>query len=275
MGEPGPHKSGFASPATSANMSCMDENAPANSLVGRCVLVTGAARRLGAAIVRGFHARGANVCIHCHRSVPEAEQLRDEINRLRPHSAISVAADLLDPAAPQAIIAAALVAFGRLDVLVNNASTFYPTPLGDICAQQWDDLIGTNLRAPLFLAQAAAPHLRQTKGLIVNMVDIHAQRPLPQHPVYCAAKAGLAMLTRSLARELGPQVRVNGVAPGPVLWPDAGLDEHLKQEIVAKTLLKRTGSPQDIVSALLYLAQDAPYVTGQILAVDGGRSVGW
>jgi pteridine reductase len=246
-----------------------------NALTGRAVLVTGGARRLGAAIVRGFHAEGANVCIHFHRSTREAEQLRDELNRVRPRSAIAVGADLLDVTSLPGVIEQAAGAFGRLDVLVNNASSFYPTPLGTIAPAQWDDLMGTNLRAPLFLSQAAAPHLRNTQGLIVNMIDIHAQRPLPQHPLYCTAKAGLVMLTRSLARELGPEIRVNGIAPGPVLWPEGGIEPALKDEIVAKTALKRSGSPDDIVRAILFFATQAPYVTGQILAIDGGRSVGW
>ena len=168
-----------------------------------------------------------------------------------------------------------MATFGRLDVLVNNASTFYPTPFGSISGAQWDDLMGSNLRAPLFLSQAAAPHLRRARGLIINMIDIHSQRPLPQHLVYSTAKAGLAMLTRGLARELAPDVRVNGLSPGPILWPDAGVDATLQQDIISKTLLKRTGSPDDIVRAALFLAKDAPFVTGQILAVDGGRSVGW
>ena len=244
-------------------------------LAGRAILVTGAARRVGAALARGFHAHGADVCIHCHRSIGEAEQLRDELNTLRPRSATLVAADLLDVAALPRIVAAAVSELGRLDVLINNASSFYPTPLGEVSLQQWDDLIGTNLRAPFFLAQAAAPHLRAARGSIVNMIDIHGQRPLPRHPVYSSAKAGLAMLTRSLARELGPEVRVNGIAPGPILWPEQGMDPQLQDEIVAKTLLKRSGSPEDVVRAALFFVKDAPYVTGQILAVDGGRSVGW
>jgi pteridine reductase len=253
------------------------DNAPAGTrpLAGRAVLVTGAARRVGAALVRGFHAEGASVCIHFHRSAQAAEQLRDELNAARPGSAIIARADLLDTAALSAVVAQASSAFGRLDVLINNASTFYPTPLGEVTSAQWSDLFGTNLRAPFFLSQAAAPALRQTKGLILNMIDIHAQRPLPGHPVYSSAKAGLAMMTRALARELGPDVRVNGIAPGPILWPEAGLEETLKNEIIDKTLLKRRGSLDDIVRAALFFAKDAPYVTGQILAVDGGRSVGW
>ncbi len=158
-------------------------------------------------------------------------------------------------------------------MLVNNASTFYPTPVGSITLQQFDDLIGTNLRAPLFLSQAAAPALRESRGLIINMVDIHGRRPLKAHPVYSSAKAGLIMLTKSLARELGPEIRVNGIAPGPVLWPERDLDEALKEEIVARTALKRSGSPDDIASAAHFFAAEAPYVTGQVIAVDGGRSL--
>lgn len=248
---------------------------PTGSLAGRTVLVTGAARRIGAALVRGFHAAGASVCIHCHASAHEAARLRDELNAVRAHSACVAVADLLDVAAIPGVVDVAVREFGRLDVLINNASSFHPTPLGDVSLTQWDDLIGTNLRAPFFLAQAAAPHLRSAQGLILNLVDIHAQRPLPRYPVYSTAKAGLVMLTRALARELGPEVRVNAIAPGPILWPEAGMDEPLKQEIISKTLLKRSGSPQDIVRAALFFAKDAAYVTGQILAVDGGRSVGW
>jgi pteridine reductase len=246
-----------------------------DTLLGRSVLITGAARRIGAALARGFHAEGANVCIHFHRSAPEAEQLRDELNRARPGSALSISADLLDLDALPPLVEQTVRAFGQLDVLVNNASSFYPTPLGQITAGNWDDLVGTNLRAPLFLAQAAAGALRSARGLILNMIDIHAQRPLPEHPVYSTAKAGLMMLTRSLARELAPEVRVNGIAPGPILWPEGGLAPGLQEEIIDKTLLKRSGSPEDIVRTALFFARDATYVTGQILAVDGGRSVGW
>jgi pteridine reductase len=245
------------------------------ALAGSVFLITGAAKRLGAAIARGVHAEGANVAIHFHHSATDAQRLRDELNAARGNSASTIQGDLLDAARLPEIVASAVATFGRLDALVNNASSFYSTPLGSISLAQWDDLIGTNLKAPLFLAQAAAPHLRQARGLIVNMIDIHAQRPLPAHPVYSTAKAGLAMLTRSLARELGPEVRVNGIAPGPILWPEAGIDPQLQEEIIAKTQLKRSGSPEDIVRAVLFFAKDAPYVTGQILAVDGGRSVGW
>ncbi len=246
-----------------------------NVLAGQAVLITGAARRIGAALARGFHAEGANVCIHFHHSSSAAEQRRDELNAARAESAIAVGADLLELDSLPALVDRAVRAFGRLDVLINNASTFYPTPLGSVTARHWEDLMGTNLRAPLFLSQAAAPALKNTRGLILNMIDIHGQRPLPEHPVYSSAKAGLMMLTRSLARELGPEVRVNGIAPGPILWPEGGMEEAMKKEIIGKTLLKRSGSPPDIVRTALFFAKDAPFVTGQILAVDGGRSVGW
>ena len=245
----------------------------AGPLAGRCVLVTGGAKRLGAAIARRCHAAGANLVVHYHRSRPAADLLVADLNSARADSAISACADLNDVACLPGLVAAALDRFGRLDVLVNNASTFYPTPVGTISVAQFDDLVGTNLRAPLFLSQAAAPALRATQGLILNMVDIHGRRPLKAHPVYSAAKAGLVMLTRSLARELGPEVRVNGIAPGPVLWPEGDLDPALKDEIIAKTALKRSGSPDDVARTALYLATEAPYVTGQVITVDGGRSL--
>jgi pteridine reductase len=175
--------------------------------------------------------------------------------------------------APEKLVAATLLEFGRLDILVNNASSFFPTPIGQITVPQWDDLMGSNLKAPLFLSQAAAPSLRARHGLIINMIDIHGLRPLKAHPVYSSAKAGLAMLTRALARELGPEIRVNGIAPGPVLWPEVDMEAELKREIIDKTALKRHGTPQDIARTALFLAKDAPYITGQIIAVDGGRSI--
>jgi pteridine reductase len=236
------------------------------------VLITGGARRVGAEIARALHAAGSNVLIHYRTSASAAIALADELNKTRPHSTAIHAAQLLDPQAPDQLIAATLRAFGRLDILINNASTFYPTPIGQITPAQWDDLMGSNLKAPLFLSQAAAPSLRAQRGLIINMIDIHALRPLKAHPVYSAAKAGLAMLTRSLARELGPEIRVNGIAPGPVLWP-ADMEEPLKREIIDRTALQRHGSPQDVARTALFLAKDAPYITGQIIAVDGGRSI--
>lgn len=244
-----------------------------DALAGRCVLVTGGAKRLGAAMARRFHAAGASVVVHYHLSRPAADDLVAELNAARAGSALAACADLQDVARLPGLAEAALDRYGRLDVLVNNASTFYPTPLGTITPAQFDDLLGTNLRAPLFLSQAAAPALRVTQGLILNMADIHGRRPLRGHAVYSAAKAALVMLTKSLARELGPDVRVNGIAPGPVLWPERDLDAALKDEIIAKTALKRSGSPEDIARAALYLAIDAPYVTGQVITVDGGRSL--
>jgi pteridine reductase len=249
-------------------------NDPALPLAGQTALITGGARRLGATIARRFHAAGANVLVHYRSSSGEAQALLAELNAARPGSAFGHAADLLDVAALPGLVEAAVGAFGRLDILVNNASTFYPTPVGEITTGAWDDLMGTNLKAPLFLSQAAAPQLRLQRGLILNMVDIHGQRPLKRHPVYCAAKAGLIMLTYSLARELGPQVRVNGIAPGPVLWPEGHMDAELQAKIIRRTALKRTGSPDDIARAALFFASGAPYVTGQVLAIDGGRSLG-
>lgn len=237
------------------------------------MLVTGGAKRLGAAIGRTLHAAGASIVVHYHQSRPAADELVAELERVRPGSALAVRADLHSLEQLPALVEAALARYGRLDVLVNNASTFYPTPVGTITPAQFDDLVGTNLRAPLFLSQAAADALRRTQGSIINMLDIHARRPLKAHPVYSAAKAGLVMLTKSLARELGPEVRVNGIAPGPVLWPERDLDDALKAEIVSKTALKRSGSPDDIARAALYLATEAPYVTGQVITVDGGRSL--
>jgi len=250
------------------------EHEKTSPLSGRSVLITGAARRIGAAIARLLHANGANVVIHCWRSVHAARELAAVLNGIRPGSAVVTEADLLDCDSFAPLIEAATLAFGRLDILVNNASSFYPTPVGEITLAQWDDLIGTNLRAPLFLSQAAMQQLRLHEGLIVNIVDIHAHAPLKRHPVYCVAKAGLAMLTRSLARDLGPQVRVNAVSPGPVLWPEGDMPPALKEDIIARTALKRLGSPEDVARAVLYFAKDAPYVTGQVLAIDGGRSLG-
>jgi len=242
---------------------------------GGAVLVTGAARRIGAAIARTLHAAGTRVVLHCNRSRAEADALASELNGARVGSAAVVSADLLDLAALPALVEEATRAFGRLDGLVNNASSFYSTPFGRISEREWQDLIGTNLRAPLFLAQAAAPRLRESKGAIVNIVDIHAERPLADFLVYSVAKAGLAGLTRALALELGPDVRVNGVAPGAILWPDAGkhFDPAERDRILATTPLGRIGGPEDVAGAVKYLLLDAPFVSGEILAVDGGRSL--
>jgi pteridine reductase len=244
-------------------------------LTGKAVLVTGAARRVGAAVVRALHAAGANVIVHFRSSAEPAAELARELNEARADSARLAECDLLDIEQLPGLVGAATEAFGRLDILINNASTFYPTPLGDITEIDWNDLIGTNLKAPLFLSQAAAAALRINDGLILNIADIHGLRPLGRHPVYSVAKAGLIMLTKSLAREMGPRVRVNAIAPGPVMWPEDGMDTHLKEAIVDKTALKRPGSTDDVARVALFFATEAPYVTGQILAVDGGRSVGW
>jgi pteridine reductase len=247
---------------------------PPLPLAGRVALITGGGRRLGAEIARTLHAEGARVLIHYHRSRAQAEALAQQFNTARADSAAVYGADLLDLQALPAIVHAAINRFGRLDALVNNASSFYPTPLGEITPAAFDDLVGTNLRAPLFLAQAAAPELRHREGLVLNIIDIHGTRPLKRHPVYCAAKAGLSMLTQSLAREMAPHVRVNGISPGPVMWPEASMDSDLQARILDRTALKRMGSPTDVARAALFFVKDAPYVTGQILAVDGGRSVG-
>ena len=245
------------------------------ALAGKSALITGAARRVGAAIARALHGAGANVVVHFRSSAESAGELAHELNEARPDSAVLAECDLLDLTQLPALAEVATRAFGGLDILVNNASTFYPTPMGDVTEIDWNDLIGTNLKAPLFLSQAAASALHSRNGLILNVADIHGMRPLRRHPVYSVAKAGLIMLTKSLARELGPHVRVNAIAPGPVMWPEDGMDSELKEEIVGKTALKRPGSEQDVARAALFFASEAPYVTGQILAVDGGRSVGW
>lgn len=244
-------------------------------LSGHWALVTGAAKRIGAAIARGLHEAGANVAIHYMSSSDDAEALVAELNSSRAESAFAVQADLSDSAAVAPLMETVLAKTHRLDILVNNASSFYPTPLASITEAQWDELIGSNLKAPLFLCQAALPHLTEARGVIINIVDVHAQRPLKNHPLYGIAKAGLAMLTRSLAKDLGPDVRVNGVAPGAILWPESGMPERIQENIIREIALKRPGEPQDIAAAVVFLVRDAPYVTGQILAVDGGRSVGW
>src|SRR5947207_5217232 len=246
-----------------------------DALTGKAALITGAARRVGASIARMLHAAGADVVLHYRSSADDAAALMGELNAARPGSAALAECDLLQVELLPALVAAATGAFGGLDILVNNASTFYPTPLGDIGEIDWDDLVGTNLKAPLFLAQAAAPALHERRGLIINVADIHGLKPLRRYPVYSLAKAGLIMLTKCLARELGPHVRVNAIAPGPVMWPEDGVDKELQRKIIDRTALKRPGSAADVARAVLFFATEAPYVTGQILAVDGGRSVGW
>lgn len=249
-------------------------NSMNQNLAGKVVIVTGGVRRVGAAIARRLHAAGASLTLHYKNAEPDGLALQAELNATREGSVALLQADLLDTEGLTEIVRNSVSRFGRLDALVNNASSFFPTPVGDISQPDWDDLIGTNLKAPLFLSQAAAPHLRKTGGCIVNITDIHADRPLKNFLVYSIAKAGLAGLTRSLARELGPDIRVNGVAPGPILWPeDDSFDEVSRQRIISHTLLKRAGEPDDLARAVYFLIAEAPYVTGQIIAVDGGRSV--
>ena len=262
---------------------------------GKTALITGAAKRVGRAIASELHAAGACVTVHYRSAAGAAEALVRELNALRPGSACAVAADLRAAKAPERLVEAVIARFGRLDALVNNASTFFATPLGSIDTAAWDDLIGSNLKAPLFLTQAAAPYLRAVRGAVVNMTDVHAERPLAGYPLYCAAKAGLLGLTRALAIELAPEVRVNAVAPGPILWPEAeetshadapsapsssshspssacGFDADERARIVAHTLLKRTGEAGDIARIVRFLLAEAPYITGQVINVDGGRT---
>ena len=244
------------------------------SLSGKTALITGGARRVGAAIARRLHGAGVNVLLHYRDSEADAAKLESELNALRPKSASRVKAELLAPIAPRALVSAARESFGRLDILVNNASSFFPVEVGAIEPSHWEELIGSNLRAPLFISQEAAPELAKNQGSsIINIVDIHADRPLKGYPIYSIAKAGLAALTRSLAVELAPRVRVNGVAPGAIAWPEDGqFDPAERERILATTPLARIGSPEDIAQAVHFLAS-APYVTGQIIAVDGGRSI--
>jgi pteridine reductase len=244
-------------------------------LTGKVALVTGGAKRVGAAICRRLHAQGANLMVHHRASVAEARALQQELNQLRAGSVALIRADLLNSASLPDLVKTTIQQFGGLDILINNASSFFATAIGEVTEKNWEDLIGTNLKAPLFLSQAAAAELRRRHGCIVNIVDIHAEFPMKSYVVYTVAKGGLLALTRSLARELGPEVRVNGVAPGTILWPedDAWSDALSRQRIVNQTALKRIGDPDDIAKAVEFLVTGAPYVTGQVIAVDGGRSI--
>ena len=244
-----------------------------NQIKANNILMTGGAKRIGAACARFLHANGANMLIHYHRSKADAEKLCLELNSLRPSSAQSVQGDLLNMADLDRIAHTAMTLDSGIDVLVNNASAFYPTPLPDASEEHWNDLLGSNLKAPFFLAQKLAGALSERKGCIINLADIHAERGLPGHSIYCIAKAGLAAMTKILAKELGPDVRVNAIAPGAILWPEAGLSEEEKNNILERVPLQRTGSPEDIAKAMLYLIRDANYMTGQILTVDGGRTL--
>ncbi|MCP5151359.1 MAG: pteridine reductase [Ectothiorhodospiraceae bacterium] len=236
-------------------------------------LVTGGARRIGAAISRALHGAGMRVVVHYNRSRESAEALCSELEATRPGSAIAIHGDLLEAGAPRRLVTAAVAAFGRLDTLVNNASSFYPTPLDALDERMWDDLVGTNLKAPLLLIQAAERWLSESGGSVVNLADIHAERPLPGHAVYGAAKAGLVMVTRVLARDLAPRVRVNAVAPGAILWPEPEPEPHAQERLLAGVPLGRLGEPADIARAVRYLALEAHYTTGHVLTVDGGRAL--
>ncbi|GGW70713.1 pteridine reductase [Alishewanella tabrizica] len=236
-------------------------------------LVTGSALRLGRQMILRLHQQGYRVIIHANRSLPAATQLAEQLNQQIAHSAAVVHADLTDDQAVAALAEAALACFKRLDLLINNASSFYPTPLHNASLTAWDDLFGSNVKAPYFLSKALAPMLAEYQGCIINMVDIHAEKPLADHSIYCMAKAALLMMTKALARELAPAIRVNGIAPGAILWPTQTLADTDKAAVLAQIPMQRLGDPDDIANAMLYLAQ-APYVTGQIVAIDGGRSLG-
>ncbi|MGD8783171.1 MAG: pteridine reductase [Thioalkalispiraceae bacterium] len=238
----------------------------------KVALITGGSHRIGAATARTLHNAGMNIVLHYLSSRDPAQKLQQELNTQRENSVVLVQADLLSEKALPALVNEAQQAWGRLDVLINNASTFYRTPVPQATSSNWDDLFGTNAKAPFFLSQAAAPYLKINKGCIINMVDIHAERPLKEHTIYCMAKASLAMMTKSLARELGPEIRVNGVAPGAILWPEE-LDDVTKQRILSRTFLKRKGDADDIAKTILFLTEDAAYITGQIISVCGGRSL--
>jgi len=241
----------------------------------KVVLITGGAKRVGASITRELHRQGANLMLHYHTSEAEAIALQGELNSVRPDSVAITQCNLLETGCLPALVSATLQTFGKLDALVNNASSYYPTELGTIKLEQWEDLMGSNLKAPLFLSQAAADALQASEGCIVNITDMHIERPKKNYIVYSAAKAGLVSLTKSLAQELAPKVRVNAVAPGPVLWPDNNqeFDEQYRQQVINQTLLKRTGEPSDIAKAVRFLIYDAPFITGHVLAVDGGRNI--
>ena len=234
-------------------------------------LVTGAARRLGAAIARTLHAAGFDVVLHCHRSRADADALAAALEAMRAGSTLVLQADLVELDRLPELIAKAMSWHGRLDALVNNASAFFPTPFGEATPAQWDALFAANARAPFFLTQAAAPHLRATRGAVVNLTDIHAERPLREHAVYGMSKAALAYMTRALGLELAPEVRVNAIAPGAILWPEEGKDEATKAALLARTPLGRTGTPEEVAEAVRWLLQDARYTTGQVLRLDGGR----
>jgi pteridine reductase len=236
-------------------------------------LVTGAARRVGATIARTLHAAGYDLALHYRHSADDADALMAELERTRPGSTLGVQADLADLARLPSLVEQVTTRFGRLDALVNNASAFHPTPIGGATVAQWNELFASNAQAPFFLVQAAWPALREAHGAVVNLVDIYAERALPEHPIYVMAKAALAAMTRTLAQDLAPEVRINGVAPGAVMWPAEGKDYADREALLARTPLGRAGTPEDVASAVLWLLRDAPFVTGQIIRIDGGRTL--
>lgn len=241
--------------------------------LAKTILITGGARRIGSVIARTLHDSGYNVMVHYRSSSTEADQLVKNLNDIRENSAATVQGDLLDINCIPGIIDTTIDTFGRLDCLVNNASTFYPTPIELIENDFWIDLIGSNLKAPMFMVKSAAKHLRKYNGCIINIVDIYARTPLANHPIYCSAKAGLEMLTKSLARDLAPDVRVNGVSPGAILWPEHETHTLKQEELLETVPMGRMGTPEDIAQTVRFLTEEASYITGQIIVVDGGRSV--
>ena len=247
---------------------------PDNSLEGKVALITGGAHRIGAAMARALHAQGMKLVIHYHSSEKAARALQEELHQARPESVMLVRGDLNNgERLAKNLVFETIESFDRLDVVINNASRFYPTPVSESTEAQWHDIIDTNLKAPYFLSQAAAAPLKKTNGCIVNIADVYGDRPLIGYPIYSIAKAGVIMLTKSLARELGPEIRVNAIAPGVILWPESNLDEMSKQRIVSRTPLKRSGDPEDIARTALFLIRDAGFITGQVMVVDGGRWV--
>ena len=255
------------------NMSNNQSKHQLKSEKNKTVLISGGAKRIGSAIATLLHANGYNIMVHYRSSAGAANELIRELNKTRPNSAAVVQGDLLDIASIPSIVTATIDTFGSLDVLINNASTFYPTPIELINDEFWIDLVGSNLKAPMFMVQSAVPHLRAAKGCIINLVDIYAQKPLSDHPIYCSAKAGLEMLTKSLAIDLAPEIRVNGVSPGAILWPEHDTDPEKRDQLLKKVPLKRMGEPEEIAKTVRFLVEDGSYITGQIIAVDGGRSV--
>jgi pteridine reductase len=247
---------------------------PDNSLEGKVALITGGAHRIGAAMARALHAQGMKIVIHYHTSEKAARVLQEELHQARPESVMLVRGDLNNgERLAKNLVFETTESFDRLDVVINNASRFYPTSVSESTEAQWSDIIDTNLKAPYFLSQAAAAPLKKTNGCIVNIADVYGDRPLIGYPIYSIAKAGVIMLTKSLARELGPEIRVNAIAPGVILWPESNLDEMSKQRIISRTPLKRSGDPEDIARTALFLIRDAGFITGQVMVVDGGRWV--